>query len=113
MRIIAGATMALVLVLPSVAEAAVCSASYYGAYHHGRRTANGERFDMHAMTAAHRTLRFGTRVRVSYGSRSVVVRINDRGPFVRGRCIDLSKGAAARLGMLRAGVGRVRVEVVK
>jgi rare lipoprotein A len=87
-------------------------ASYYGDRHHGRKTASGERFDQHALTAAHRSLPFGTRVRVTNLSneRSVVVRINDRGPFVRGRIIDVSRAAAERLGMLRAGVVPVRVE---
>ncbi len=87
-------------------------ASYYGAKHHGKRTASGERFNQHALTAAHRTLPFGTRVKVTNlnNDRSVVVRINDRGPHIRGRIIDLSREAADRLGMLRAGVVRVRVE---
>lgn len=87
-------------------------ASYYSSRHHGRRTASGERFDMHALTAAHRSLPFGSRVRVTNLStrRSVVVRINDRGPYGRGRIIDLSRAAAERLGMLRSGVAPVRVE---
>jgi rare lipoprotein A len=83
----------------SVAQAEI--ASYYGHELAGRRTASGERFNPHAMTAAHRTLRFGTRVRVTNtrNGRSVVVRINDRGPFVKGRSIDLSLGAAKAIGM--------------
>lgn len=87
-------------------------ASYYGSRHHGRRTASGERFNQHALTAAHRTLPFGTRVKVTNlnNDRTVVVRINDRGPHTRGRIIDLSREAAERLGMLRAGVAPVRVE---
>ncbi|MCO6058203.1 septal ring lytic transglycosylase RlpA family protein [Pseudomonas sp. MOB-449] len=87
-------------------------ASYYGSRHHGKRTASGERFDQHALTAAHRTLPFGTRVKVTNlnNDRTVVVRINDRGPHIRGRIIDLSREAAERLGMLRAGVAPVRVE---
>jgi rare lipoprotein A len=87
-------------------------ASYYGSRHHGRRTASGERFDQHALTAAHRTLPFGTKVKVTNlnNDRTVVVRINDRGPHIRGRIIDLSREAAERLGMLRAGVAPVRVE---
>jgi rare lipoprotein A len=87
-------------------------ASYYSNRHHGRRTASGERFDMHALTAAHRKLPFGSRVRVTNlnNQRSVVVRINDRGPYARGRIIDLSHAAAERLGMLRSGVAPVRVE---
>lgn len=89
-------------------------ASWYGGKFHGRRTANGERFDMNEMTAAHRSLPFGTRVRVTNerNGRSVVVRINDRGPFVDNRIIDLSRGAAAAVGMVRTGVAPVRVEVL-
>lgn len=87
-------------------------ASYYGARHHGKRTASGERFNQNALTAAHRTLPFGTRVRVTNlrNDRTVVVRINDRGPYGRGRIIDVSRKAAEALGMLRAGVVPVRVE---
>lgn len=87
-------------------------ASYYGARHHGRKTASGERFDQHALTAAHRSLPFGSRVLVTNlrNEKSVVVRINDRGPYARGRIIDLSQQAAERLDMLRAGVVPVRVE---
>ena len=89
-------------------------ASYYAHRYHGRRTASGERFDMRKMTAAHRTLPFGTRVRVTSvaNGRSVVVRVNDRGPFVAGRVIDLSLAAARQLDMVRAGVTPVRVEVL-
>jgi rare lipoprotein A len=87
-------------------------ASYYGDRHHGRKTASGERFDQHALTAAHRSLPFGSQVRVTNlgNGKSVVVRINDRGPYAKGRIIDLSKKAAERLDMLRAGVVPVRVE---
>ena len=90
-------------------------ASYYGRRFHGRRTANGERFNMNAMTAAHKTLAFGTRVRVTNqrNGRSVVVRINDRGPFVRGRTIDLSRSAAQQIGMIGSGHARVKLEVVQ
>ena len=87
-------------------------ASYYGARHHGKQTASGERFDQHALTAAHRSLPFGSRVLVTnlHNGKSVVVRINDRGPFVRGRIIDVSRQAAAQLDMLRDGVVPVRVQ---
>lgn len=80
-------------------------ASWYGAKFHGRRTSSGERFDMNDLTAAHGTLRFGTRVRVRNvaNGREVVVRINDRGPRARNRIIDLSKAAAAALGFVQAG----------
>ena len=87
-------------------------ASWYG---ESQMTASGERFDRHAMTAAHRTLPFGTRVRVTNlkNGRSVVVRINDRGPYGHGRIIDLSEAAARRLGMIAAGVVPVTIEVVR
>jgi len=87
-------------------------ASWYGADFHGRRTSNGEIYDMHAATAAHKTLPFNTYVRVINldNNRSTRVRINDRGPFVRGRIIDLSKTAAAEIGML--GPGTANVEIV-
>jgi rare lipoprotein A len=84
-------------------------ASYYG-NESGSRTASGERFNQNAMTCAHRSLPFGTKLRVSTGGRSVVVTVNDRGPFVRGRVLDLSKGAARALGM--DGLARVTAEVV-
>lgn len=87
-------------------------ASWYGRGFHGRRTANGERYDMHALTAAHRTLPLGSYVRVTNPetSRSVVVRINDRGPYARGRVIDLSMAAAAVLHMRHSGTARVQIE---
>jgi rare lipoprotein A len=86
-------------------------ASYYADRFHGRTTASGERYDRRAMTAAHRQLPFGTKVVVTNlnNGRSVTVRINDRGPFVRGRVIDLSYAAAKQLGMLQAGVVQVRI----
>lgn len=87
-------------------------ASYYGERFRGRRTASGERFNPDALTAAHRRLPFGTRLRVTNlrNDRSVIVRINDRGPFTRGRVIDLSKAAARRIGMIASGTARVRIE---
>jgi rare lipoprotein A len=82
-------------------------ASWYGTFHHGRRTANGEMFNKNAFTAAHRTLPFGTRVRVRHEGtgRAVTVRINDRGPFAGDRIIDLSQAAARAIGL--QGVGLV------
>lgn len=92
-------------------------AVFYGDKWHGRKTASGERFNQRKMTAAHRSLPFGTRVRVTNlaNGRSVVVKINDRGPFGRdrSRIIDLSKSAARKLGFLDDGVARVTVEVLK
>jgi|SRR5438445_6181616 rare lipoprotein A len=86
-------------------------ASYYG-NESGSRTASGQRFNQNAMTAAHRSLPFGTKLRVTHGGSSVIVTINDRGPFVRGRVLDLSTGAARAIGLTGAGVGRVTAEVV-
>lgn len=88
------------------------TASWYGPGFHGRATASGERFDQNALTAAHKTLPFGTRLRVSLNGRSVVVRVNDRGPFIAGRTLDLSYGAARQIGLVAAGVARVQVERV-
>ncbi len=86
-------------------------ASFYG-NESGSRTASGQRFNQNAMTCAHRSLPFGTKLRVTHGGRSVVVTVNDRGPFVRGRVLDLSTGAARAVGLTGAGVGRVTAEVV-
>jgi len=86
-------------------------ASYYG-NESGSRTASGQRMNANAMTAAHRSLPFGTKLRVTHGGRSVVVTINDRGPFVRGRVLDLSTGAARAIGLTSRGVGRVVAEVM-
>ena len=88
-------------------------ASWYGAQHHGRKTASGEPFNQNALTAAHRTLAFGTTVKVTntLNNKSVVVRINDRGPFTKGRIIDLSRAAAAKIDMIKQGVAPVRVQV--
>jgi rare lipoprotein A len=86
-------------------------ASFYG-NESGSKTASGQRFNQNALTAAHRTLPFGTKLRVTHGSRSVVVTINDRGPFVRGRVLDLSTAAARQVGITGAGVGRVTAEVM-
>lgn len=98
----------------SVVKTQVGTASWYGPRFHGRRTANGEIFNQRALTAAHRKLPLGTVVRVTSldTGRSVTVRINDRGPYIDGRIIDLSHAAARRLGIVRQGVGRVRVQVV-
>jgi rare lipoprotein A len=88
--------------------------SWYGAAFHDKPTASGERFDSEAMTMAHPTLPFGTRVKVTNlrNGRTVVVRVNDRGPFVGKRIADLSRAAAAQLGMMKRGVARARIEVL-
>lgn len=90
-------------------------ASWYGGKFHGRRTASGEVYDQNAMTAAHKTLPFGTRVKVTNlkNGRSAVLRINDRGPFVRGRIIDVSRRAAEHLGFRTDGVTRVEIQIVQ
>ena len=89
-------------------------ASWYGPGFHGRKTANGERYNMWKMTAAHKQLPFGTIVRVTNveNDKSILVRINDRGPFKPGRIIDLSKAGAKRLGFLGSGTTKVVVEVL-
>lgn len=86
-------------------------ASWYGSYFHGKRTSNGERYDMHADTAAHKTLPMNTMllVRNLENGRETVVRINDRGPFVRGRILDLSYGSAKKLGIIKKGTAKVRI----
>lgn len=103
-----------ILFSPTPARAAeIGIASWYG-HESGDRTANGERFNPHGISAAHRTLKFGTRVRVTdlKTGRSVVVRINDRGPARwTGRVIDLSRGAAAQLGMIHRGTARVKIQI--
>ncbi|UJQ93966.1 septal ring lytic transglycosylase RlpA family protein [Mariluticola halotolerans] len=90
------------------------TASWYGPGFHGRTTANGESYDMYAMTAAHKTLKFGTKVKVTNNEngKSVLVRINDRGPYIGGRVIDLSKSAANAIDMIRPGTAKVTIEVV-
>ncbi len=90
------------------------TASYYGRELAGNRTASGERFNPHAFTAAHRTLPLGTRLRVTNvaNGRSVIVRVNDRGPFVGKRLIDVSLGAAQEIQMVRSGTAQVRLEIV-
>ncbi len=93
---------------------AVGVASWYGAKFQGQTTASGEPYDMNAMTAAHPSLPFGTKVRVTNleNGRSVMLRINDRGPFAKRRIIDVSRHAAKHLGFLGAGLARVRVELI-
>ena len=102
---------ALIILLAASAKAETCQASQYGIGdgYHGKRTASGERFNTHSLTAAHRTRGFGSHVTVTNlaNGRSVAVRINDRGPFVRGRCIDLSRAGANAIGM--GGLARVSV----
>lgn len=88
--------------------------SFYGSKFHGNKTANGEIFDMNDMTCAHRELPFNTMLRVTnpLNGKSVTVRVNDRGPFIRGRDLDLSYGAANRIGMIEQGVAKLQVEII-
>jgi rare lipoprotein A len=90
-------------------------ASYYGKEFNGRKTASGQRYSNSKFTAAHRTLPFGTMLKVTNLSngKSVTVRVNDRGPFKKGRIIDLSYAAARAIGIVGAGTGRVRIDIVK
>ena len=112
---------ALIMATPFAAQATADAdlgsghASYYGNELAGRRTASGEIFNPGDMTAAHRTVAFGTRVKVTHmgNGREVVVRINDRGPFGRGRIIDLSYAAAKQLGMHRSGTAQVKLTLVR
>ncbi|MFB3786939.1 MAG: septal ring lytic transglycosylase RlpA family protein [bacterium] len=89
-------------------------ATYYGSDFHGRRTASGERFNMYAMTAAHRSLPFNTKVKITNldNDKVAYVRINDRGPFQKNRIIDLSRAAAKELGFEQKGIARVRIEIL-
>jgi rare lipoprotein A len=114
------ALLTLALALPSSVHVASAAqtitgvASWYGPGFHGRTTANGERYDMHGLTAAHKTLAFGTEVKVtnSTNGKAVIVRINDRGPFVGSRIIDLSKKAAEAIDMIGPGTAAVTVQVL-
>ncbi|MEF3366115.1 septal ring lytic transglycosylase RlpA family protein [Methylocystis sp. 9N] len=102
---------------PAQAQGFTANASFYGGgprrYEPNARTANGEIFNMWDMTAAHRTLPMGTRLLLTYGDRSVIVRVNDRGPAAwTGRSLDVSRGAATELGLIERGTGQVRVTVL-
>lgn len=98
----------------AVAKTQSGKASWYGPGFHGRKTASGERFNQNSYTAAHRSHAFGTKLCVenTRNGRGVTVRVNDRGPFVRGRVVDVSKQAASSLGMIRSGTASVRVRVL-
>lgn len=120
-KIALGVIFTAALAATSVIPQAVASdttlsgvASWYGPGFHGRLTANGERYNMHEMTAAHKSLKFGTKVKVTnqHNGKSVTVRINDRGPFVGGRVIDLSRSAAAAIDMIGPGTAPVTIEVI-
>src|SRR5215475_11686787 len=98
------AASALMLALAAPVHASSNAGSMVSSYYwQGQKTADGERFNSEGLTAAHKTLPFGTKLRVTYNGRSVRVRVNDRGPFIKGRQLDLSRGAARQLGMLKTG----------
>jgi len=105
------AALAFLCLFPTVAIAESGIASFYGGQHHGRRTASGEVYNQNGTTCAHRTARFNTRLRVTHGGRSIVCRVADRGPFIRGRIVDLSVNHARALGL--NGIGRVQVAVAQ
>jgi rare lipoprotein A len=110
-RSFCAAAAALFIVITPASALTTGWASYYRS---GHRTANGERFNPHGLTAAHRSLPFGTKVKVTNirTGKSVVVRINDRGPFIKGRVIDLSLGAAKVIGLTRSGVAKISYTVL-
>ena len=110
-RIISGAFVVAACLGTSASSAETMLASWYGPYFHGRLTANGERYNMHGLTAAHKTLPFGTKLRVCY-DRCTTVRINDRGPFVGARELDLSYGAAKAVGLVNSGVANVQISFI-
>ena len=107
--------LSMLTLFPTVVAAEDGLASWYGGKFHGRMTSSGEVFDTNTLTAAHRTLPFGTIVKVTNrdNGKSVLVKINDRGPFVEGRIIDLSRAAAIQLGMIDSGVAHVSLQIVE
>lgn len=108
--VIVAVLAAVILVFVDAANAETCvHASWYGPGFHGKKTANGERFDQNAMTAAHKTMKFGTVLNLvnPANGKKATVRINDRGPFIKGRSLDVSRAAAVQLGLIEPGVGRV------
>ena len=112
MRKIIFGSLAALLCLPIAGETRTSMlASWYGPYFHGRTTANGETYNMYGNTAAHKYLPFGTKLRVCYQG-CVDVRINDRGPYIGARDLDLSRGAAAKIGLIHPGVASVSVEYI-
>ena len=108
-RIITTAAVVAACFSTSASSATTMLASWYGPGFHGRLTANGERYDMHGISAAHKTLDFGTELRVCYEG-CVDVRITDRGPYIGARELDLSYGAAKKIGLIQPGVAHIHVE---
>ena len=110
-RIISGAAVAVACFGISASSASTMLASWYGPGFHGRTTANGEVYNMYGLTAAHKTLPFGTKLRVCY-DRCVDVRVNDRGPYIGARELDLSYGAAKAVGLVYPGVANVSISYI-
>lgn len=94
-------------------KAETMTISWYGKQHHGKRTASGQKFDMNKMTVAHRTLPFGTRVRIHFKNKSATATVTDRGPFKKGRQMDVSYAVAKQLGVLNVGIFKGKVYVLK
>ena len=114
MQLLLKAALAVILAtVPSYAFACK-NASWYGPGFHSKKTASGERFNQNALSAAHKTMKFGTKVKVTNLSngKAVVVKINDRGPFIKGRSIDLSKAAALQIGMIGSGHACVKMNII-
>jgi rare lipoprotein A len=108
------ASLSLLIVLPTAAHSASKGCGHASWYALHSKTASGERMNPSKLTAAHRSLAFGTRLKVtnSHNGRAVIVRVNDRGPFIRGRVLDLSKAAAQNIGLINAGFGKVCYEII-
>lgn len=104
--------LALIVLLGVLSSPAMAQSGIASWYQMGHTTANGEKYRPDGLTCAHKTLPFNTRVRVTYSGRSVVCRVNDRGPFTKGRVLDLSRGAARSIGLIGVGVARVQYQVL-
>ncbi len=111
--IIISASNCLVIDSGEVEEYGLALASWYGEYHFGMKTANGEVFDSECLTFAHRTMKFGTLVKFYYKGKTVIARCNDRGPFIEGREFDLSYQVAKRLNFLEKGVDKIYYKIIK
>lgn len=110
---IAAVFLAAGIMLSPVAVSAKVTSSWYGSHWDGRKTASGEIFNHKKLTVAHRTLPLGTRVLITRGSHKVIAKVNDRGPYVKGRSLDVSQAVAQRLGFKNKGVARVQLRVIK
>lgn len=102
----------IIVIMLLIATPTMANEVWASWYKHGTRTANGERYNPYGLTVAHKTLPFGTILRLTRGDKSVIVRVNDRGPFIRGRTLDLSLGAAQKLGCIESGICKVNMIVL-